>query len=120
MDDHERMHFAFDPGARTVADATLRLLISFHPRPLSRLVEAFSRSLMDPDLLRALGYRQPWRMTSHISRTALRSRGRLERFLPPRRQPRFSRQLKTIRSYPDGYQVADLGTFPTRCPIPPA
>jgi hypothetical protein len=39
-------------------------------------------------------------------------RGRIVRFMPPREEPLFVRQLSTIRSYPDGYDVSVLGTFP--------
>ncbi len=35
------------------------------------------------------------------------------RRLPPRREPLYARQLPNIRSYPRGYDVAELGTFPT-------
>jgi hypothetical protein len=44
---------------------------------------------------------------------ALRLRGRVVRRMPPRRQPLYARQLPNIRSYPDGYQVTELGTFPS-------
>jgi hypothetical protein len=40
------------------------------------------------------------------------------RFLPPRTEPYFARQLPQIRSYPGGYDVASLGTFPPGCPVP--
>jgi hypothetical protein len=116
MDDYEREHFAYDPGARDVADTTLRLLVSFQPRIVSRLVDVFSRSLMDEPLLTTFGYRAPSPLAVRLSRTALRTRGRVERLLPPRRKPKFARQQRTIRSYPHGYDVAELGTFPQGCP----
>jgi len=40
------------------------------------------------------------------------------RFLPARTRPYFARQLPQIRSYPAGYSVAELGTFPAGCPVP--
>ena len=39
--------------------------------------------------------------------------GEYVRFLPPRKQPRYARQLPNVRSYPNGYQIGRLGTFPT-------
>ena len=45
---------------------------------------------------------------------ALRARARLLRRRPPRIEPRFARDLPNIRSYPDGYDIAALGTFPRR------
>jgi uncharacterized protein (DUF2236 family) len=118
MDDYEQQHFAWDPGAREVADATLRLMVGFQPRVAARLVEVFSRGLMDPPLLAAFRYPAPSKRAVRLSRAALRARGRVERFLPPRRRPRFARQQRNIRSYPKGYDVSDLGTFPDRCPVP--
>ena len=41
-------------------------------------------------------------------------RGRLVRRLPVRVERRFACDLPNIRSYPDGYDVAELGTFPRR------
>ena len=34
------------------------------------------------------------------------------------RRPLHSADLRRIRSYPDGYQVDALGTFPRGCPVP--
>ena len=48
-----------------------------------------------------------------VATGALRLRGQVVRRLPPRREPLYARQLPNIRSYPDGYQVAELGTFPS-------
>jgi hypothetical protein len=38
--------------------------------------------------------------------------------MPARRRPLHSPDLPRIRSYPDGYQVDALGTFPHGCPLP--
>jgi len=67
---------------------------------------------MDDPLLDAFGYRHPAAWERRLATGALRLRGRVVRRLPPRREPLYARQLPNIRSYPDGYQVADLGTFP--------
>ena len=58
MDDYEAAHFGFHPGARRVADATLALMVGFYPRPAARVVEVFSRALMDPPLARGLPLRR--------------------------------------------------------------
>ena len=121
-DAYEDEHFAFDPGARAVADATLELFATF---PMNRftptpVVRQMSYSLMDDDLLDAFRFPRPHRAVRALFRGGLRARGRLVRWLPPRREPYFARQLPQIRSYPDGYEVAALGTFPTGCPVPHA
>lgn len=109
---YEAEHFGFDPGGRRVADATLRLLQTFYPAVMSRAVEVFSRALMDPPLLAALGYPAPPPPVVSAARAALRLRGRVESVLPARRTPLQARDLPRIRSYPHGYDVDALGTFP--------
>ena len=119
MDTYERLHFAFDSGARAVADSTLELLCTFPPNSYAPrfLIRQFAWSLMDDPLLDAFGYRHPHRLVRLVSRTALRLRGRVVRRMPARNTPKFARELPNIRSYPDGYQIDQLGTFPRTCPI---
>jgi hypothetical protein len=119
LDAYEAEHFAFDPGGRRVADATLGLLGRFYPRPLARPVEVVSRALMDEPLLDAFGYRRPPPPVVRAARAGLRGRAVVERLLPARRAPVHARDLRRIRSYPDGYDVDQLGTFPRGCPARP-
>jgi hypothetical protein len=120
LDGYEREHFAFDPGGRAVADSTLGLLTTFPPndRLPAGLVHRISRALMDDPLLDAFGYPRPNPAFRALVRGGLAARGRLERLLPPRHEPYYARQLPQIRSYPDGYDVADLGTFPSAATPP--
>ncbi len=118
LDAYEAEHFAFDEGARRVADATLDLLCSFYPRPMSALVRAFALSIMDDHLRDAFRYAAPHPAVVRASRSALRLRGRLEALLPARRSPKRIKDLRIIRSYPNGFDVDQLGTFPQHCPVP--
>lgn len=111
MDAYEREHFAFDPGARRVADSTLHLLTTFYPRPGRRLVEVFSRAIMDEPLLAAFRFDEPGPRARAVSAAALRARARVVRLLPPRRKPKYVRTMHRIRSYPSGFDIAQLGTF---------
>lgn len=127
MDSYEAEHFSRTDGSRRVADATLSLMLTFYPRPAARLVSAFSRSLMDEPLRRALGYDDPSVWVQRASRAALRARGRVLRLFPARRDPRTAADMPRIRSYPDGHDVETMGTFPVPgvagCPVrhaPPA
>lgn len=119
LDDYEREHFSFDAGAREVADATLELMCTFPPSNLApkALVKKFAFGLMDDHLLDAFHYPRPGAAVRMLSRGALKARGRLIRFFPVRTTPKFARQLPNIRSYPNGYRVDELGTFPTGCPV---
>lgn len=113
LDSYEAEHFVFDEKSRAVADVTLNLLVSFYPRPFSRAVNAFSRALMDDALLAAFEFRKPSRLVIWLARGGLRMRARIERFMPARRKPVHANDLKRITSYPGGFVVEKLGTFPT-------
>jgi len=120
LDAYEHDHFGFDPGGRTVAEATLALFATFPPngRLPVRLVRRISLATMDDPLLDAFAFPHPARMTRGLVRGALKMRGRVVRFMPPRTEPFFARQQPQVRSYPGGYRVGELGTFPSGCPAP--
>jgi hypothetical protein len=122
LDEYEAEHFAYDEGGRAVADATLDLMATFPPNhhaPVA-LVRRFSYALMDEPLLDAFRYARPTRAEQVAAAAALKARARVERYLPARREPLFARQLPQIRSYPNGYDVSELGTFTPGCPVPHA
>jgi len=122
MDAYERRNFGFDTGGRAVAESTLALLATFppHDRLPAALGRRISLAVMDGPLLDAFGFPRPHPLLRILVRAGLKARGRVVRLLPPRRQPYFARQLPQIRSYPDGYEVARLGTFPPGCLVPPS
>lgn len=112
MDAYEAEHFAFTDGGREVADATLALLTTFPPLSVlpARLVRRLTAGLMDPHLLVALGYAVPTRLERVLIRAGMRVRARVERLLPPRTEPVTVTDIPEIRSYPDGFSLAALGT----------
>src|SRR3954469_23022621 len=116
LDAYERERFAFDEDGRRVAGATLELVTTFPPNSLlpPALVRWMSYALMDDPLLDAFRFPHPHPVFRALVRAGLKARGRVVRFLPPRRQPFTVAELRQIRSYPHGYDVADLGTFPER------
>jgi hypothetical protein len=113
---YERARFGFHPGARAVAEATLQLLATFPPFHLlpPAVVRRTSLALLDPPLVDALRLPRPTAAERAMARAGMRARARVVRWLPPRREPLHARQLARVRSYPDGYDVAELGTFPDR------
>jgi hypothetical protein len=120
LDDYEAEHFAFHPGARAVADSTLDLFTTFPPnhRAPAGLVKRFSYGLMDDPLRAAFRYPRISAFEQALARRAVWLRGRVVRFMRPREEPHFARQLPNFRSYPDGHDVSTLGTFPRGCPVP--
>ncbi|MFI0980812.1 oxygenase MpaB family protein [Streptomyces sp. NPDC021093] len=122
LDLYEADHFGWDEGARRVSDATLDLMASWYPAPLAPLVRGAARALLDDSLLRAFRYERPHPLARSAVRGALRLRARAVRLLPPRSTPHYARQNPEIKGYPNGYEVAALGTFPVPgvrgCPVP--
>ncbi len=120
LDSYEAEHFGFDEGGRAVADATLAMLADGVPRILGGVTSAIGRALMDPPLLAAFAYDAPPAAVVRLVHGALRSRGRLLRFFPARRVPQLVENAE-IKTYPDGYEIDALGSFPVPgvggCPV---
>ncbi|MDG3014644.1 oxygenase MpaB family protein [Speluncibacter jeojiensis] len=118
-DDFEATHFAYSAGGAAVADATLDLMTTYPPndRLPARLAKRLARAVMDRRLADALHYRRPTALECALVDGALWLRGRVVRFLPPRTRPLRTSELPYIRTYPDGYRVDELGTFPRSCPV---
>jgi uncharacterized protein (DUF2236 family) len=114
LDAYERHHFAYSTAGRAVADATLSLLIGFHPWPARPLIRRLTLALLDPPLRDAFAYPDPGPVPRAVAAAGLRARAVVERRLPPRRRPRYVRQIREFAIYPDGYSVDRLGTFPSR------
>ncbi|WP_328743151.1 DUF2236 domain-containing protein [Streptomyces caniferus] len=122
LDAYEEAHFGWDEGARRVSDATLDLMAGWYG-PLAPVVRGASMALLDDSLLAAFRYEHPRPVVRKTVRTALKLRAKAVRLLPPRRTPHYARQNPEIKGYPNGFRVADLGTFPTSrrtgtCPGP--
>lgn len=109
---YEREHFAFSEPSRRVASATRDLLLSwFLPRWLFPLGEPWVHALLDEPLLAAFGFaRPPWLHRALVPR-AIRLRGYLAGWFPERKTPQVI-PGRGGRTYPEGYQVAELGADP--------
>lgn len=116
LDAHEAATFRPDPRTRAVADATLALFTTFYPRPLRPAMRVFAVAIMDDHLRAAFGYAAPPAPVVRLAHAGLRLRGRVVRWLPPRRLPLHAADLSRVRSYPGGHLVEQLGTFPAGMP----
>ena len=121
LDAYEAAHFAWDPRARQVSDATLDLMASWYPRSLAPLLRTVTLALLDEPLRKAFRYPPPSAATRAVVHRAVRLRGRAVRLLPPRSAPHHARQNWEIKGYPNGYRLEDLGTRPVPgvrgCPV---
>jgi hypothetical protein len=115
---YEAEHFAYDEGARRVADATKDLLLTFYPSFMARPMELFSRALMDEPMLDAFRYDKPSAAVVKATQVSMRARARAERLMPARRKPKTVADNRRIKTYPDGFEIERLGTFPRGCPVP--
>jgi hypothetical protein len=112
MDAYERERYVFDARSRAVADATLDLFVTFYPPPLRPLMRQVSIALLDDHLREAFGYPRPPALLVRLAHGSLVARGRLVRLLPARRRPKLLRDTHRVRSYPGGFVIDRLGTFP--------
>ena len=105
LDDYEAEHFAFDPAARRLTEASLRIARQTSPAPLKPFIRRVTIALMDEPLRVALGMpRQPAWFVRAVQ-SGLRLRARALRFCPPRRQAYHHKPS----TYPMGYRLGDLG-----------
>ena len=114
MDDYEAEHFAYDERARRVADATLDLLTTFPPnnRIPKQLVRKVAFALMDDPLLDAFRYPRPSAAFRRAVRLGMKTRASVVRRMRPRSTPVRAEDLPQVRTYPQGFAVEELGTFP--------
>ncbi|WP_030023273.1 oxygenase MpaB family protein [Streptomyces monomycini] len=122
LDVYEHAHFGWDEGGRRVSDATLGLMAGWYG-PLAPVVRRASMALLDDALLNAFRYERPGPAVRAAVHGVLRLRAKSVRLLPPRRRPHYARQNPEIKGYPNGFTIADLGTFPQGrptggCPVP--
>jgi hypothetical protein len=105
----ERMVFA--PSNRTVADATLDLLLFMYiPRWLNWFGRPIVLALCNDRLVSAIGREpQPAWLKAAVAST-MRFRARLLALLPERRSLRLITKRRAP-TYPAGYEIAGLGTF---------
>jgi hypothetical protein len=104
----ERAHFRYADTNRRVGEATRELFASWFPGFLAPVVRLGIHAMLDEPMLEAFGFPRPGAFLRRSVAFALRSRGRLVRLLPPRRQAHFFTDDRN-RTYPGGYRIAELG-----------
>ncbi len=110
--DFERARFVAAPSNRLIAERTIDLVLAMYhvPRVLQPSGRQAALAICDAPLVAALGFPEPPRALRAVVRAALGLRKRALGFLPPNREPNWLSLGR--RTYPNGYAIEDLGTFP--------
>jgi hypothetical protein len=106
--EYEREHVRPAATNHRVGGATREMFVGWAPwlaRPLARHA---IHALMDDELLEAFEFPRPSKWFQGLVRGALRMRGGLVRWLPPRRRPRLRTEMRRSL-YPTGYRIEELG-----------
>lgn len=105
---YERDHFRFAPTNHQVALASLNVFLNWYPAFLRPILRPTIYALMDEPLLQAIGFPNPPRWFRAAVRALFRLRAACIRWTPRRRTP-FLLTRTPMRTYPHGYDIADLG-----------
>jgi hypothetical protein len=105
---YEREHFRFTEANRRVGSATRDLFASWFPRLATPAVRYAVYAMLDDPMLAAFGFPRPLPLTRGLLGGALRLRGAVVRWLPPRGEPNFFTDRKN-RTHPRGYRIGELG-----------
>ncbi|MDN3688662.1 oxygenase MpaB family protein [Cyclobacterium jeungdonense] len=108
---YEQSHFSFHQANRKIGDKTLDLLIGFYlPRRIIPLGRPFAYCLMDPPLRKAMALPNPPKSLCLLVEKSMRLKALLAGSLPERKKPALGTKRKRS-TYPEGYQIEELGTF---------
>lgn len=105
---YEARTFRYAETNRKIGAATRDLFASWYPRPLAPVVRAATHALLDDAMLDAFGFPRPRPGVRGLLRGALRLRGRVVRWLPPRRSSDFFTD-RPNRTHRHGYEIGRLG-----------
>ncbi|MFN8493350.1 MAG: oxygenase MpaB family protein [Caldilineaceae bacterium] len=108
---YEREHFKLATSNRIIGDATVNLLLGMYaPKLFWPLLRPAAYALMDEPLLAAFGFPLPPHWLRQTLSALLRLRARVLAQLPERTLPWLGTQRKRP-TYPEGYEIEELGTF---------
>lgn len=112
----EQENFRFAPSNRLIADKTIDLLLGFYvPKWLFGLGRPFVFALLDDPLREALGIRKVSGLRKWLVKKGLRIHAFLHQISKEPQKPVLGTRRKRP-TYPEGYQIEELGTFPGKSP----
>lgn len=109
--EYEQANFKFSPATQRIGVATREMFARWFPLPLRPLLRRAIYSLLEPRVLIAFGFPQPWRITRSLIVGGLKLRAAIVRHLPPRRTPRLRTAMRR-RTYDGTYTITDIGPAP--------
>jgi hypothetical protein len=108
---YERTHFQYAPSNYHIGLPTRDLFLGIYlPKFLWPLAKPLIYAIMDEPLLEAFGFPKPPPLLRRLLCGALKWRGKVLRWLPERQTPHLGTQVKRP-TYPEGYEIEELGTF---------
>jgi hypothetical protein len=110
---YERENFRFAPSNRIIADKTVDLMLGFYvPKWLFGLGRPLVFALLDDPLRESLGIRKVSAVRKWIAKKGLFIHAFFHKISREPQQPVLGTKRKRP-SYPEGYQIEELGTFPS-------
>ncbi len=109
--DYEHKNFHYSETNREIGNVTRDLVLGFYlPKFLFSLGRPFLYALMDEPLLRAFNYPKPSNFMRKITTGILKLRAKILRYFPERKEPLLGTK-RNRPTYPEGYEIEELGTF---------
>lgn len=106
---YERDHFRYTESNARIGMATVNIFVNWYPAPLRPLVRRGIYALLDEPLRQAFDFPRPNPFIKAGVTIALKSAAWVIRYLlPPRRKP-YSFTQQPNRTYPQGYEIEQLG-----------
>ena len=112
----ESRYFQFAPSNKLIADKTIDLLLGFYlPKFLFGIGRPFVYTLLDEPLSSALGLPKASRWRRWLVEIGLMIRAFFHQKSPEPQHPVLGTRRKRP-TYPEGYHIEELGTFPSKSP----
>lgn len=105
---YERDHFHYSDANQRVGQSTVKLFLSWFPVPSRPLIRPLVYAIMDDTMLDSFGFPAPKAWQRELVERLLQVRGKILRYFPARQSSSFYSD-EPQRSYPKGYELADLG-----------
>lgn len=105
---YEQQYFVYSDSNRRVGESTINLFLSWFPAVSRPVLKPMVEGMFDAKTIAAFGFSAPSWLTRNLVANSLKLRSLISKTLPPRNNPDFYTDSK-LKSYPQGYELQDLG-----------